>query len=365
MIIRQRTAHPREALMIRRFLLVVGSAITIALLAHSAPAAALGVGDPAPKLAQGKYVQGEPVKKFEKGKVYVVEMWATWCGPCVKAIPHVNDLQKKYADKGVIVIGQNVWESDESKVEPFVKEMGEQMTYRVAMDDVSAGEQAGKMAETWMKAAGRNGIPCSFIVNQEGLIAWIGHPMQMGEPLAKVVEGKMDLAAAKAEAEAQQAVQAVMQEVMTLAQAKKWDELLAKLDEAEKASPSSANMLLPIRYQALLEAKQTEKAAALAEGVLKGAKEQPIPALMLAQRALMAKDYDLALKLATAGAEHIGADDKARARLLVANIHAAKLDWPKAVEAQKQAIEAAPADMKPGMEKALKFYEQNAAKPPA
>ena len=353
--------------MTRRFLLSIGTAIAIALLAHSAAAAAaaLGVGDPAPKLAQGKYVQGEPVTEFEKGKVYVVEMWATWCGPCVKAIPHVNDLQKKYADKGVIVIGQNVWESDESKVEPFVKEMGEQMTYRVAMDDVSAGGQAGKMAETWMKAANRNGIPCSFIVNQEGLIAWIGHPMQMGEPLAKVVEGKMDLAAAKAEAKAQEALQSVMREVMTLAQAKKWDEVVVKLDEAEKANPASAHMLVPIRYQALLEAKQPEKAAALAEEVLKGAKEQPRSALMLAQRALMAKDYDQALKLATAGAEHVGDDENARARLMIANIHAAKLDWPKAVEAQKQAIEAAPAEMKPGMEKALKVYEQNAAKPPA
>src|SRR5688572_31224106 len=118
--------------MTHRFLLFVGSAMTIALLAHSAPAAALGVGDPAPKLAQGKYVQGEPVTEFEKGKVYVIEMWATWCGPCIAAIPHVTELQKKYADQGVIVIGQNVWENDESKVEPFIQKMGEKMTYRVA-----------------------------------------------------------------------------------------------------------------------------------------------------------------------------------------------------------------------------------------
>ncbi|MGB7159365.1 MAG: redoxin family protein [Tepidisphaeraceae bacterium] len=344
--------------------LLAFSIVSMALLAHPTTAAALGVGDPAPKLAQGKYVQGDPVSEFEKGKVYVVEMWATWCGPCVSAIPHINDLQKKYADKGLIVIGQNVWEHDEAKVEPFIKEMGEKMTYRVAMDDVSAGANAGTMATTWMKAANRNGIPCSFIVNQEGVIAWIGHPMQMDEPLAKVIEKKLDIAAAKAEFEGQQKVESVMQEVSGLARAGKWDQVLAKLDEAEKASPASVKMLAPMRYQALVETKQPDKAAAIAEEALKNAKEQPIPALMIAQGALAAKEYDTALKLATAGAEHVG-EQKPMAQALVASIHAAKKDWAKAVEVQKQAINGAPERVKPHLEKQLKEYEANAAKAPA
>jgi thiol-disulfide isomerase/thioredoxin len=53
------------------------------------------VGDDAPPLVQGTYVQGEPVREFEQGKVYVVEMWATWCGPCVQAMPHVTELQRE------------------------------------------------------------------------------------------------------------------------------------------------------------------------------------------------------------------------------------------------------------------------------
>src|SRR5215469_6148510 len=129
-----------------------------------AATATLKVGDPAPKLQAGKWVQGSPVKDFEKGKAYIVEFWATWCGPCRESIPHLNETYKKYKDKGLTVIGMNCWERDESLVEPFVKKMGDKMTYRVALDDKEGSDQ-GKMAETWMAAAGRDGIPSAFLVD--------------------------------------------------------------------------------------------------------------------------------------------------------------------------------------------------------
>src|SRR6266700_1142360 len=120
--------------------------------------ASLKVGDPAPKLQVAKWVQGEPVKEFEKGKAYIVEFWATWCGPCRVSIPHLNETHSKFKDKGLIVIGQDCWETDESKVQPFVKKMDDKMTYRVALDD-KEGNEKGKMATTWMEAAGQSGIP--------------------------------------------------------------------------------------------------------------------------------------------------------------------------------------------------------------
>jgi thiol-disulfide isomerase/thioredoxin/tetratricopeptide (TPR) repeat protein len=159
----------------------------------------LKVGDPAPKLAVGEFVKGEPVKELAKGTVYVLEFWATWCGPCRTAIPHVTELQAKYKDQGVVMIGVDVWERDLTKVKPFVAEMGEKMNYRVAFDQVTPEVKTGLMAKTWMAAAGRNGIPASFIVNKDGVIAWVGHPMSMDEPLAKVVAGTWDIAAFGAE----------------------------------------------------------------------------------------------------------------------------------------------------------------------
>jgi len=66
-----------------------------------------------------------------------------------------------------------------------VKKMGNQMTYRVALDDGS------KMADTWMDAAGQNGIPTAFVVDKHGIIVWIGHPMNLDEAkLNQVLAGK-------------------------------------------------------------------------------------------------------------------------------------------------------------------------------
>jgi thiol-disulfide isomerase/thioredoxin len=155
-------------------------ALTVGMTFGLTAAPTLKVGDPAPKLQTGKWVQGEPVKDLAKGKAYVVEFWATWCGPCRASIPHLNETYNKFKDKGLIVIGQNCWERDDSLVEPFVKKMGDKMTYRVALDDKSS-DKAGEMAKTWMEAAGRNGIPSAFLVNTKGVIAWIGHPMALKE----------------------------------------------------------------------------------------------------------------------------------------------------------------------------------------
>jgi thiol-disulfide isomerase/thioredoxin len=142
--------------------------------------AKLNLGDPAPKLQVAKWVQGEPVKEFEAGKAYIVEFWATWCGPCKVSIPHLNELHEKFKDKGLVVIGQDCWERDETEVAPFIKTMGAQMTYRVALDDKS-NDKEGAMAGTWMKAAGRDGIPSAFVINKQGRIEWIGHPMELTE----------------------------------------------------------------------------------------------------------------------------------------------------------------------------------------
>ena len=84
-------------------------------------------------------------------------------------------------------------ERDEKLVEPFLKDMGEKMTYRVSLDDKTTSKK-GTMAETWMDAAGRNGIPSAFLVNTEGKIAWIGHPMELKDSVIDdVLAGKYDM----------------------------------------------------------------------------------------------------------------------------------------------------------------------------
>lgn len=136
----------------------------------------LKVGDKAPALTIDKWLKGEEVKGFEKGKVYVVEFWATWCPPCVASIPHLTELQKKHKDAVIIGVAgseRGSGNSVEQKLKTFIKDQGTKMEYRVAY------ESGGKMGQNWLRAAGQNGIPCAFIVDHEGKLAYIGHPMGM------------------------------------------------------------------------------------------------------------------------------------------------------------------------------------------
>lgn len=202
----------------------------------------LKIGDDAPKLRAGKWIQGEPVKELERGKTYIVEFWATWCGPCRVAIPHLNELHEKFRDQGLVVIGQDVWERDESLVEPFVKKMGDKMTYRVALDDKS-DDPEGAMATTWMKAAGQSGIPATFVVNKQGKIVWIGHPMSLKEQvLEEIITGRYDVAKAVAEKEQEEKDRAQLmglsRKLNTHMNQQQWDDAEKVIGEMEKLLPA-------------------------------------------------------------------------------------------------------------------------------
>ena len=58
----------------------------------------LFIGSKAPELQIAKYVKGDSVEQFQDGKVYVVEFWATWCGPCIAAFPHLSELQAEHQE---------------------------------------------------------------------------------------------------------------------------------------------------------------------------------------------------------------------------------------------------------------------------
>jgi thiol-disulfide isomerase/thioredoxin len=163
--------------------IAAGSFGTIATAAE----AKLKVGDPAPPLAVSTWLHGAQVKSFEPGQVYVVEFWATWCGPCIQLMPHMGDLQDQYREKGVTFIGFTSEANDkEAKVNHFVAKHGEKLGYTFAFGSGSETHNA------YMIASGQSGIPCSFVVDKQGRIAYIGHPFFLDFVLPKVLDGTWD-----------------------------------------------------------------------------------------------------------------------------------------------------------------------------
>ena len=147
------------------------------------------LGDPAAPLVIKEWVKGKAVDVKDGKNIYVVEFWATWCGPCLRSIPHLSEMQKKYKDKGVVFIG--ISDEDVGKVKPFVEKMGEKMDYTVACDD------ARKSYAGYMGAYGQGGIPTAFIVGKDGKVQWFGHPMaDLEKTLERIIAGKHDLKAA-------------------------------------------------------------------------------------------------------------------------------------------------------------------------
>ena len=164
----------------------------------AAPAAGkpLKAGMLAPEFRVERFLKGSPFTSLEKGRIHVLDFWATGCGPCVVSMPHLSQLQREYRDKGVTICGVNIWEDSEyseatlKKVSEFLRDYKDQLDFTIAYDGA-----AKFMDNAWMKAAERNGIPCTFVVNREGTVAWIGHPDMLDMVLDEVVRGTWDIAA--------------------------------------------------------------------------------------------------------------------------------------------------------------------------
>lgn len=145
-----------DTLQMMKTILSVAVAFGMAYMSLAAPRQVLMPGDPAPELRVSQWIKGDPIARFEKGQVYVVELWATWCGPCRRSVPHLTELAKKHG-KDVVIIGISVREVGDDivgGVRRFVAEMGDRMQYHVAMDSADKGTE-----RLWQDAALRRGIP--------------------------------------------------------------------------------------------------------------------------------------------------------------------------------------------------------------
>jgi thiol-disulfide isomerase/thioredoxin len=346
----------------------------IALLAAvSCAEAKLKIGDEAPALKVGEWIQGQPVESFAKGTVYVVEFWATWCGPCRQTIPHLDELHEELKNKGIVFIGQDCWERDLTKVKPFVKDMGEKMSYRVATDDTSKDEK-GFMAVNWMAAADQNGIPCAFVIGKDTKIAWIGHPAELTAVMLKqVAEGTFDTAKAaemQAKAEADQMARQEIGKKLGAAFGKKdWDAAKAVLDDAEKEHPELADQLIGIRFQVAQKkednaevVKQAKRMLAAPIGENAQALNQMAWAIGGDMKEPSAEALETAATAASKAVEKTKGEEPAVLDTL-ARIQFRQGKKEEAIKTQEQAVSKAKDKMKPLLEKTLSAYKDGKLPP--
>jgi thiol-disulfide isomerase/thioredoxin len=146
--------------------------IIVALLLRSddrlSPEARGLIGNPAPDFRGDFAINGEPIKLSElRGKVVLLDFWATWCGPCIEALPHLIELNAKYKSAGLAVLGVTVYNNDQpvaqqqARFTKFAQQHG--MDYLImTLDNKSAAQTLGSY--------GVRGIPQVVLIDRAGVV---------------------------------------------------------------------------------------------------------------------------------------------------------------------------------------------------
>lgn len=222
----------------------------------------LGLESPAPPITVENWLRGEPLTSFQPGKVYIVEFWATWCEPCVAAMPHLVELQDKYKDSGVEVVGVAAYEqartTDEARtnLDAWLSEKLPNLNYRVGFD-------SEKMDKLWMDASLSVGIPTTFVVDRDGHIAFIGFPTELDGVLPKILNGgwrtsdearnadKERIAEGEKEARKRALTEPIFAKLTPAMEAEDWAKALSVLEEAVAVMPDDVDFRV-LRAELLL-----------------------------------------------------------------------------------------------------------------
>lgn len=142
----------------------------------------LDVGDSINTYPKVEWIKGNAISRFDPSKIYIIDLWATWCKPCIAAMPHFNAMAAKFKSRGVVFIAQDVMEDDRQKVLDFVKTNDKMMGFDVAF----GGGKGSDFEQEWIKPAGVNAIPQTFIIKGNRLL-WQTSPDMITEQVVEML----------------------------------------------------------------------------------------------------------------------------------------------------------------------------------
>ncbi|NEI67768.1 TlpA family protein disulfide reductase [Rhizobium leguminosarum] len=200
----------------------------------------------APALGVQGWVRGKPLASFQPDRVYIVDFWATWCGPCASAMPYLMELQEKYKESGVEVVAVAAEEeaatADEvqAHLDAWLTEKFPTLNFRVGLDCI------GEMKKLWMEASFSSGIPSSFVVDRDSHIAFIGHPTELEDVLPKVLDGSWRTSdqakAADRERIAEGREVVFLTKISAAVKLKDWKTALSAIEEGIALLPDSSQL---------------------------------------------------------------------------------------------------------------------------
>lgn len=162
--------------------------ISVNSRAQNMDSVTLNIGDPAPPLQVSTWLKGTPFQTFETGKLYAIEFWATWCKPCIAAMPKLSAFARKHrGDIEIVSIAVYEAKTPIEKIKKIVDSMGNRMDYSVAVDEDA------QIENKWLKACGDGSIPKIMVVNGRGAIAWIGDPQYFEQVATKIIHQQWNI----------------------------------------------------------------------------------------------------------------------------------------------------------------------------
>jgi len=242
---------------------------------------------------------GEPSHDFARGSVYLLDFWATWCPPCYPMIDHLSELQNRYGESGLVVIGIAVGTDVGVPLPRFLESEGARISYAIA-EPVHEQEFKSRLVHPSIMDPEDFSLPFVMLVDRQGRLAWTSDPRgtddELDEALEAVMNGTFDLQAhadsSRLEGAMIERMSAELERVGRLREEGRLAEATQTLLPVAERLPRQYAAEAVALFQEILCAGQDDLAATYGRELLDGVLQDRVSELVQAERSILALQSD-------------------------------------------------------------------------